>query len=52
MSESIKCPLCKHKAKHEEYKGAHLWVCPVCPCVVFEYWHDNDAKKIRERLKK
>lgn len=51
-SEKIKCPLCGTAIKHENYKEAHLWVCPDCPFVGFEYYTDKDAKKIRERLNK
>lgn len=52
MAESIKCPLCGATAKHENYKQSHLWVCPKCPFVGFEYYTDKDAERISERLKK
>lgn len=49
-SETIICPLCGEEIKHENYKETHLWSCKKCPFVGFEYYHDNDAKRLRNRL--
>ena len=48
----ITCPLCGEKIKHSTYKKSHLWVCPKCPFVGFEYYTDKDAERVRERLNK
>ncbi len=48
----IKCPHCQEEIKHSYYKGTHYWMCKTCPFVAFEYYHDNDIKRLREKLKK
>lgn len=46
----IKCPLCEEYMKYQPYKETHIWICPECPAVVFEYWHYGDATAVVEKL--
>lgn len=47
----IKCPLCNEKTKYKEVKGTHIWSCPVCPFVAFEYYNKENTKQLTEHLK-
>lgn len=56
----IKCPLCGAQAFHEEIvhldgiaingRDTHLWICDECPFVGFEFWFDQNALDLVERL--
>lgn len=46
----FKCPLCGEDIEYKEYKNTHIWSCPVCPFVSFEYYDDNDTAKVLEFL--
>lgn len=61
----LKCPLCESgKMEHkpianndfdtttsdriDEY--THAWICPDCPCVIFEYWEQKDIDNLKKVL--
>lgn len=52
----MKCPICdseleyRCKEKNEEEK-THVWVCSECPCVIFEYWDEEDVDNLQAIIK-
>lgn len=46
----FQCPLCGEDVEYKEYKNTHIWSCPVCPFVSFEYYDDSDSAKVVEYL--
>lgn len=61
----LKCPLCSDKMDYKEVKNfdkynpnfpekqsTHVWVCKnSCPCVVFEFWNNEDIDNLKKVLK-
>lgn len=52
----ITCPLCNsggmeyrsvhNPHAHNENKVSHMWVCPVCPNIMFEYYDNSDIQAL------
>lgn len=60
----LKCPLCESgEMKHKPVGNddlqeserldnyTHVWVCPHCPCVIFEFWENKDINNLKKILK-
>jgi transposase-like protein len=51
-----KCPLCQKEMQYTELKKhgrkTHLWICPECPGVTFEYWDKRDILRVFDYYKK
>ena len=47
----LACPLCDCTMEYKKGK-THMWICPDCPAVVFEYIDINDLNDLYEQLEK
>jgi transcription initiation factor IIE alpha subunit len=32
-------------------EATHIWICPECPAVLFEYYDSRNITELKERLK-
>lgn len=48
--EAIECPLCNELVEHKTNGGTHIWSCPECPFVGFEYYSPNDFQHLVDSL--
>lgn len=58
--EPITCPLCGAAMRYEHVRdhpdthvtgGTHVYTCPLCPAVLFEYWVPQDVDNLARFLK-
>ena len=45
------CPLCNELLKHHPTRMTHLWTCPACPFVGFEFYDEENLKDLKSYLK-
>lgn len=51
------CPLCNEKdieylfLAPQSENNTHIWVCPHCPFIGFEYWTDHNLKALENYIK-
>jgi hypothetical protein len=54
MITKIKCILCKCKLDYERLDSdigdTHIWICPECPFIGFEFYGGYDLKALKNRL--
>lgn len=51
MKPDIRCPICDDAYMvYREHISTHLWVCPDCPAVLFEYYGSGDTKALHSYL--
>jgi endogenous inhibitor of DNA gyrase (YacG/DUF329 family) len=44
------CPLCDAPLTYENTNDTHMYTCPDCPFIGFEYWKAQDAVNITHKL--
>lgn len=44
------CPLCDETMEYKEVNGTHLWTCPECPAVLYEYRTIKDTENLNAYL--
>lgn len=58
-NNSVTCPLCtapmeyRFKPARGSYMQSdnHVWVCPECPNIMFEYVHPNNLEDLKQLIK-
>ena len=48
----FKCPSCDTKLKYSRFKFAHIWKCPSCPIIVYEYYNASDTASLNEFMER
>lgn len=48
--DSLYCPSCEEKMEYKEKNDTHVWICPDCPFIVFEYYNKGDIDNLYQIL--
>ena len=50
----VKCPLCQAEMEYRPKKYdemiTHIWSCPACPFVGFEFYNENNSEAVHYHL--
>lgn len=50
--ETLICPLCEDETLvYRSEEATHVWICEICPAILFEYWFDEDIKGLEKTIK-
>jgi ribosomal protein L37AE/L43A len=52
IKEVIACPLCGCEIAYTSERTTHIWSCPDCPFVGFEYYQEGNAEDLTIYLNK
>jgi ribosomal protein L37AE/L43A len=48
----LKCNICEERSlTNFNHKGTHIWLCEMCPNIQFEYYCQEDARRVEEFLR-
>lgn len=52
MKNTINCPLCNSTLKYKKTWQTHIWSCPECPFIGFEFHSEQDTINLKLYLNK
>ena len=56
MEQETKCPLCEAPMDYKPFGKSetqtHIWICPECPGVLFEFYNELDLECLERELTK